>query len=280
VTGRRLFLAALAALLAGYAARPRAKDRALRLGVLPVLPVRQLFRRYLPFSSHLEWTLGRPVVLETAADFPAFYARLARGEFDLASFAPHMARLAQKDLGWIPLAQFKPDGDAVLLSLKDGGADSVDELHGKTIAVPDRTALVVLVTLDALGQRDLVEGRDFRLLETRNHLSALRALETGEAAAMISRGNGFLSPIDRSRLRVLLQVDGVAGWLVMAAPELDEALRGRVRQALMQFNSSPQSFLFFAEHGYNRLAPVSEEELRKLDSLVAATRNLMHRDGD
>jgi phosphonate transport system substrate-binding protein len=275
MTGRRHVLAAFAMLLAGRAGLAAANGPALLLGVLPVMPARHLVHRYLPLSSYLEGALGIPVAVETTHDFPAFYARLAEGGFDLAAFAPHIARLAQMDLGWIPLVQFKPDGSSQLVSLREGAIATLSGLRGKNISVLDRTALVVLVMLGALEQQGMNEGRDFTLVETRSHESAVRTLETGEAQAMITRGEGFLGLATRARLRVIHEVGGVPGWVVMAAPGLDPALRERARQALLKFNTSPQSFQFFSQHGYRFFAPAEENDLRAMDALVPVTRMLM-----
>jgi ABC-type phosphate/phosphonate transport system substrate-binding protein len=94
MSGRRHVLAAFAVVLAGRAGLVAAKSLLLLLGVLPVMPARRLVHRYLPLSPRLEGTLGMPVALKTTHNFPAFYARLAEGRFDLAAFAPHIARLA------------------------------------------------------------------------------------------------------------------------------------------------------------------------------------------
>lgn len=245
---------------------------ALRLGILPVLNPRASLEVFQPLLDYLgKGAFARPE-LHTTPDFHVLYQRIRDGQFDLALVPPHLARLAQVDLGWHLLARCSPAHHALLLALEDTGPARIEDLRGGTIAVLDRSALVVLMVLEALAQRGMQEGRDFSLLETRNYESSRLSVTQGRAHAFVSRSKGFFEPQVRESLKTLLDAGTLPGYGFIATPRLSPISRYQLTQDLLSFAHTDAGQAMLSRLGYQTLEPGREDSLRQLDPYLDSIR--------
>lgn len=268
---RRLLLALAASVL--LPARASAAP-ALRMVVLLAVSARESLAFYIDLSDYLALDLSVRVLPEVARDFADFYQRLSTGGAHLAFGPPHLMRLLQIDHGWQPLATALPEGSSVLLARTDM---PLDKLHGGTVVTLDADALITQAMTRELAHAGLVPGRDYRLLTVRGHDSALRAVDSGMAQAMITRGTGFLAPDARARLKPLLGVEGIPGWIMAAAPRLTDEQRRTIEQATRSFAATPDGRAFLQRHGYTGLQTPSPDDLARLDIYLDVARRIAAR---
>ena len=176
----------------------------LTVGVLPTLSPRVLINNYQPFRIYLEQTLKRPVELVTAKDFTAFYKSTMAGDYDIVVTAANLARLAQLDAGYLPMATYQSTNRALLITAKANPLKTPRELLGQTVATLDRFALIAGQARVWLQEQGLHERLDYQLLEASSHNSAGYSVLSGESALAI------ISP---------------AGWKQMP-PTLQQGLQG------------------------------------------------------
>jgi len=249
-----------------------AADKVLRLGTLPVVSSRAAYEIYQPLMESLEKGLAlSSVQLETPPNFRGMYQRIQENGFDLLISPPHIARLAQKRLGWHPLVMFLPEHQAILLAREADGPANLDALRGSTIAVLDNNALVAIVMMDALAKRGLQMGRDFKVIETRSYDSSQIALTQGVAQAMVFRSQGFIDSNARNQLKILLQAGVLPGYVVIASPGTNKLELQRLRTQLLAFGKTPEATPFFQKLGYDSLSTATEEAMRRLDPYLATT---------
>lgn len=262
-----LAVAALGCQLPAFAA-----GKALRLGTLPVVSTRTAYEMYRPLLEFLERNLALPATqLETPPNFKAMYQRIQENGFDLLISPPHIARLAQKRLGWQPLVMFQPEHQAVLLVREDNGPTSIDALRGGTIAVLDNSALVAMMILEALAQKGLLMSRDFKVIETRSYESSQIAVKQGVAQAMVFRSQGFIDPNARGDFRVLFDAGVLPGYVMIAAPATSKAQVQKLRTQLLAFGKTEAARPFMEKLGYDSISGASEEAMRRLDPYLEAT---------
>lgn len=267
----------LTALLAGFLLRrlgqqPAHAQDTLRVGVLPVMSARASLEAFQPLLDYLSRVRRQRPELLTTPNFQGLYRRIREGLFDVALVPPHVARLAQADLGWQPLARCTPDHRSLLLVPEQGGPTEPEGLRGGVIAVLDRSALVVLIALEALRQRGLQEGRDFSLLETRSYESSRLAVAQGRAQAFVSRSQGFFNEAQRDRFRTLLDAGPLPGYVFIAAPRLSPVARYHLGQDLLSFAATPEAAPLLARLGYQSLTAAGEESMQLLDPYLDSTR--------
>jgi phosphonate transport system substrate-binding protein len=270
--GRRHFLgASLALALLGNRPPALAADKSLRLGTLPVVSARTAYEIYHPLLAHLENAFQLSVQLETPPNFRSLYQRIQENAFDLLVSPPHIARLAQKKLGWHPLVMCQPEHQSVLLTMEDNGPANLEALRGGTVAVLDNNALVVMVMMDALAKMGLTMDRDFKVIETRSYESSQLAVKQGVAQAMVSRSQGFIDPNARDRMKILFDAGTVPGYVFIAAPGTSNTQQQNLRKQLLVFGGMPEARPFLEKLGYNAMAVATEDALRRLDPYLDAT---------
>jgi phosphonate transport system substrate-binding protein len=276
LTRRELFAVALTTLFSPCIGPARAlAAETLRIGILPVLSPRASLEVFQPLVDYLGKGAPQRPELHTTPDFQGLYERIRAGQFDLALVPPHMARLAQVDLGWHLLALCGPEHHALLMARDGTGPTRPEELRGGSIAVLDRSALVALMVLEALRQRGLQEGRDFSLLETRNYESSRLAVLQGHAQAFVSRSRGFFEPQQRESFNILLDAGALPGYGFIAAPRLPPITRYRLGQELLTFAASAQGSAMLAKLGYKTLETGRDDSLRHLDSYLGRFRDCL-----
>ena len=121
----------------------------------------------------------------TATDFTAFHKSTMAGEYDLVVTAAHLARLAQIEAGYIPLAAYQSVNQALLVTSKADPLKSIKDLRGNKIATLDRVALISLQTKVWLEKQGLYEDKDYQLLKTSSHNSSVYSVLSGESKLAI-----------------------------------------------------------------------------------------------
>jgi phosphonate transport system substrate-binding protein len=260
-------------LMAMLGSRPQvfAANKPFRLGSLPVVSTRTAYEIYHPLLMHLERALGQAVHLETPPNFKSMYQRIQEDGFDLLISPPHIARLAQKKLGWHPLVMCQPEHHSVLLVMEVNGPPNLDALRGSTIAVLDNSALVVMIMMEALSKKGLIMDRDFKVIETRSYESSQIAVKQGTAQAMVSRSQGFIDSNTRDRMRVLFEAGALPGYVFMAAPATSKSLLQSLRSELLSFGGTPEAKPLLEKLGYDSVTVATEDAMRRLDPYLDIT---------
>jgi phosphonate transport system substrate-binding protein len=249
-----------------------AAEKPLRLGTMPVVSTRTAYEIYRPLMEHLQRSLSLPPIqLEVPPHFKGMYQRIQENGFDLLISPPHIARLAQKKLGWHPLVTFLPEHQSVLLAQETGGPANLEALRGGTIAVLDNSALVVMIMMDALAKKGLLANRDFKVLETRSYDSSQIAVKQGIAQAMVFRSQGFMDANTRDRYKVLFEAGIVPGYVIIAAPATSKVQLQKLRTQLLAFGTMPEARPFMEKMGYDGITVASEEAMRRLDPYLEET---------
>lgn len=240
----------------------------LKLGLLPTLSPRTLLANYQPVRLHLARELQRPVEMSTAVDFDAFHRATMAGNFDLVLTAPHLARLAELEGKFKPVATYTATNRAALIMAKDRPVRSVAELRGKCVAIFDEHALVVLQGLHWLAEQGLKPNLDFRVLETHSHNSVAHSVATGECPLGITAPAGVKQWLGeyRQKLGLFAELPEQLAVTWVVNPRLAQKAIGRIRAALLKLNDSPEGRQFFENTGYKGIRAVTAQDMQGLDA--------------
>lgn len=248
----------------------------LRVGVFPTVSPTQLLTNYQPFRTYLTRELGRPVEIFTAKDFPTFHRETVAGNFDLVLTAAHLARVAQRDSGWLPLAHYTEDNRAVLLTSKSNPLASVKELAGRNVAVANRSALVNIIALHWLAEQGVRPGREFEVLGVPTFSGAAHAVQSDQAALGIVSTATLkqVPPLVAQGVQVLHELPSIPyTWAI--SPKL-RAEGARVQEVLVRFSDKlPEGKKFFDATNHGGIEPVTDAFLRSIDPYVDETRRLL-----
>jgi len=245
-----------------------AAGKPLEIGVFPYLSVRSILTTFQPVRHYLERELGRPVEMYTAPDFRSFIARSQQGEYDVLITAPHFARLAQLQTGYVPLAGFTKELHPIIVVARSSHYRNLADLRGKTVAIPDRLAIVSMMGLRLLREHGIEDDRDYRLVSAVSHNSAVLDVTHAKADAAITEAAALQQMPDelRNGVRVIATAGKAPHVMLMAHPRLGHGTIQKLRSLLEQFaTESPEGREFLAATGYESLKPVREAVLKSLD---------------
>jgi phosphonate transport system substrate-binding protein len=246
----------------------------LRLGIIPTVSARVILTNYQPMRTYLETELGEPVELQTATDFRAFHARTRANEFDVIVTAVNLARVAQVDHRWVPIAIFEPPILGVLVKPKNSPHGGVAGLKGKNLALANPQSLIALRGFVWLAEKGLRKDVDYTPVQARNDDSLGTLLNSPDTPyAMMSMGEFRVIPeATRANLEIETEFAKVPGFVSMHAPGLAAARAAQVKAALLKFGESAQGKQFFELSGVRAVRTVQAGELEALDPFVAPTR--------
>lgn len=258
----------------GITEEQQAGSRPLSVGLMPYLSTRTLLANYQPIAVALERELKQPVQLLTAPDFDTFVKRVVEGEYDVALLAPHYARLASKDYGYAPLLLHKAPIRGVLVSSRAQPLSKFDDLRDQSIAIVDRSALIVIAGALTLAENGLKENTDYRFVETVSHSSALHYAISGKArAALISYSTLVLAAPELQRdALVWRDVANIPGQFYIAHNRIPNNKQEAIKAALLRFEKSPEGQQFFDKTKHGGFREPSPEDYTLLDRMLPETR--------
>jgi ABC-type phosphate/phosphonate transport system substrate-binding protein len=260
-----LLLAALACCMGGVrAAAP------LRFGVVPYLTARRLASLYEPARAFFANDLARPVQFSTAPDYAVHLERLRKREYDLVADSLPIARLAQRELGYVPLARTLTPLQPILVTAQGNPLRSLDQLRGRAVTVSDRIAALTVVGLRFLRDNGLQPGKEVAIHISGSHANAIQRVLAGEAdAAIVSRTTlKQIEPALAARVRLAFELpEALSAVVYTAAPALATQVEGMGRRLIEFAAADTAGKAFIAALGHQGLVKVGRE-MEQVDPLV------------
>jgi len=245
------------------------QDAVLELGVAPFLPARTLVQNYQPMRTYLEQHLKQPVLFVTAPDYKTFYERTQRREYPIIITVANAAYLAYAESGYVPMLRPVIDTRPVLVVPKNSNLTRVQNLRGKTVALPDPLAIIAMQGAQMLRESGLDPGKDVNLKHLPNHSAAVNHVISGEAAAAIVSNRALLQmpAATQEGVRVIQtwEKGAVPGVVYLANPALPPQRVAQLTQAILKFvRETPEGREFINKLGYGSLVPATTQDLEPL----------------
>jgi ABC-type phosphate/phosphonate transport system substrate-binding protein len=259
-----------AGLLAALAPAVRGAEP-LNFNIVPYLPARRLVAYYSALLPVLSSSLGRPVEIACAPNYRQHLDRLRTGGCDVVADSLFIARIAQRELGHVPVARTQAKLEPVLVTPAQGGLRNLEALDGQAVCVTDRIAALSILGLRYLRDRGLEPGQRLRVIVSGSHANSLHRMLAGDAAAAIVSRTTLkqVEPDLAQRVRVLQVLPtGLAAVVYHVSPRL-AAQAPALSKALLEFaNRTPEGRIFIDALGHQGLLPATPAELQSLDPMV------------
>ena len=258
--------------LAGLTLGACAEMPPLKLGIMPFNSPLALVKTHEPLARHLEQALGRKIMVHTATDYFTHINALLAGDFDIAITGPHFGVMASERRMQI-LYRYAIDLQPLFVVRKDSPILKIDDLRGKTLALPSRLSISSIGGLKWLQDQGFRLNHDLRLSEFSAHGTAIAAVLHGVAdAAVTTLALLHQVPADvRAKTRTLPSETRVPHFMTLAHEHLGQAEIERIRRALASFPNTPAGQAFFRETGYQGYVGVSASDLRHLRPFIELT---------
>jgi len=239
---------AVAALCLGAlgAGGPARAEGPYSFGVVPHFEQRMLFSIWRPILEELSRRTGIELELEATLSVPEFERALEGGRFDFVYTNPYHIFRERRRQGYVPLVRDYVPLRGLVVVAKDSPVRSVQDLAGKTLAVPSPNAIgaSLLVRADLLRR-----GIRVVMVNAKTHSSAFVHVATGLTAA----GGGVDKTLReqpaelRDALRIVYETREIPSHPVSAHPRVPLETRRRVQRALLELAATPEGASLLAK---------------------------------
>lgn len=271
---RRQLLAASAGLLlgaTGVAVTGATLPERLRFGIVPYLPARRLVALYSPLVPVLQATLNRPVDIVSAPDYGSHFQRLKAAEYDVVADSLFLSRIAQRDLGHVPVARTRAMLEPLLVVPVDGAIHKPADLIGQAVCVTDRLAALSVIGLRHLRDLGVTPDEKVRVVVSGSHANSLNRMLAGDAAAaIVSKTTLHQVAAMAPKVRVLtVTPPGLSAVVYHVRAPLAPSATALTRAMLHFAAETPEGLAFIEALGHEGLVPATSTELSRLDPMVS-----------
>lgn len=250
-----------------FAALPVRGETIYTFSVVPQFERRVLFGIWQPIVDELEKRTGARFQLTTSLSVSDYERDVHRGVYDFIYVNPYVMPNIEEQPGYVPLIRDRKPLRGILVVRKDSPVRKVEELQGKTLAVPSMSALGASLLLRAELDRQYKVKTQVVLAKT--HSSVFLHVVNGFADAGGSVQKAFSEQDQRVRdaLRVLYQTSEVPSHPLAAHQRVPAALREQVRKAFIDLSATPQGRELLGKIPMQEAVAASSEDYRPLRAL-------------
>lgn len=210
------------------------------LGVLPFESAIALFKRFAPLREYLSRQLKRPVLLQTARNFPEFIQRTQARRYDMVITAPHFTLLALDSGHYTLCCTYTTPLAADIVVRDDSPVHNLEQLAGKRIATPPRSAIITLIGKQYLQTHGLRGPRAPRYVTFHTHNASYQAaLGKQVDAAIVSINVYHRARQQGAALRLIARTPDVPGMGILMATNLPLSVRDAFQSALVNMLNTP-----------------------------------------
>lgn len=253
-----------------------AQQAPLKLGIMPFNSPLALIRTHQPLTEYLERQLGRKIIVLTSPDYFTHINQLLAGDFDIAITGPHFGAMAA-ERGMQLLFRYATELQPIFVVRNDSTIHQASDFAGRTIALSSRLSISSIGGINWLRQQGLRPNQDFRVVEYSSHGAAVAAVVANAADAAVTTYTPLRQiPEDlRTQTRVLASDIRMPHVMTLASTQLGSKTIRQLRQALDNFQHTPEGQAFFRETGYRGYTPVTPEDIEKLRPFIELTVQMM-----
>ncbi|MDD2663895.1 MAG: phosphate/phosphite/phosphonate ABC transporter substrate-binding protein [Dechloromonas sp.] len=250
-----------------FAALPVRGETIYTFSVVPQFERRVLFGIWQPIVDELEKRTGARFQLTTSLSVSDYERDVHRGVYDFIYVNPYVMPNIEEQPGYVPLIRDGKPLRGILVVRKDSPVRKVEELQGKTLAVPSMSALGASLLLRAELDRQYKVKTQVVLAKT--HSSVFLHVVNGfaDAGGSVQKALSEQDQRVRDALRVLYQTSEVPSHPLAAHQRVPAALREQVRKAFLDLSATPQGRELLGKIPMQEAVAASSEDYRPLRAL-------------
>lgn len=216
------------------------------VGIHPYLNSKKTYLSYRPILDYLEENIdGVKFELQTSSDYTVYEEKLYKAEFDFALPNPYQT-INSFSRGYKVIAKMKPDDvfRGVIVAKKSSNIQSVNDLKGKTVSFPAKTALAAaMMPLYFLHKNGLDINKDIELKFVGSQFSSIMNTYTGDAIAAATWPPPWEqwkkeNPDMASEMRVIWVTEPLVNNGFVVKETVDGKLAAKVAKLLVELDSA------------------------------------------
>lgn len=210
------------------------------MGVFPYLSPRELEKMYAPVAADFSKAVGKDVLFMTSSTFEIFMSNLDKQMYDIVFVQPFDYVAIADKYGYRPLATRNKPLPAVILVQPDSEVRVLEDLRGKTLALPPSVAAISYMVKSYLERHGIDPAKDLAIEHHRSHASCMSSVVLGNAVACGSAppAQRFFQAKMKTELRVIAQTEGIPNSIFAVHPRVSEVEREQLVQQVLSWPST------------------------------------------
>jgi phosphonate transport system substrate-binding protein len=212
------------------------------MGVFPYLAPRELEKMYAPIAADFSNVINKDVLFMTSSTYETFMGNLDKQMYDVVFVQPFdYVEIADK-YGYRPLATRNKPLPAIVVVKPDSELSSVEDLRGKTIALPPSVAAISYLIKDYLEKNGLDPKKDVNIEHHRSHASCMRSVLIGNADACGTAPPAlrFFQNKMKTDLKTIAKTKGIPSSIFAIHPRVPENVRNQLMQQIASWPDSDE----------------------------------------
>lgn len=208
--------------------------------VVPQFERRMLFSIWQPIVDALEKRTNLKFDLVTSLSVSDYESDVLKGHYDFIYLNPYMMPVVGQSPGYVPLVRDSEPLRGILVVRNDSPLRKVEDLQGKTLAVPSMTAVGASLLLRA--ELDRLFAVKTRVIIAKTHSSVFMHVINGfaDAGGSVQKALGEQDSRIQDTLRVLYQTGELPSHPLAAHKRVPPAVRKKVRAAMIELADSEE----------------------------------------
>jgi phosphonate transport system substrate-binding protein len=212
------------------------------LGVFPYLAPRELEKMYSPVAADYSQAIDATVLFRTNTSYKSFMENLDKQRYDIVFVQPFdYVAIADKH-GYRPLATRSKPLPAIFVVKPDSGVTRVEDLRGKTIALPPEVAAISYLIKNHLSEKGIDPEKDVTIKHFDSHGSCMRNVLIGtvDACGTAPPALRFFQSKMHTELKVIAKTKLIPNSIFAVHPRVPQEVVEKLRNRIATWQNTPE----------------------------------------
>lgn len=252
-------------------------SKSLKIGVLPYTDPLKILTIYQPMKHFLQEELKQNVEIYSSNSYESFFEDTKNNQFDLVVTGPHFGYIHLQNR-FKPLFRYDTDLKPIFIVLKESPYKEVKDLKNKKISMSNYLSVSSIGGIKALMDEGFKNQRDFKLVNSNSHASAMMSVVLGDVDAAITTYTPLKQLTDESiknKIRYFESDFAMPHLFTIANPHLSAKDLKDFKNGLLKFEQSSIGKEFFLKTGYKGYTQITKQDLEKMKPIIEETKGFL-----
>ncbi len=229
--------------------------------------IADVLENYAPLANYLSAVARTPIKIGYSRNMTAELQRTRTASVDILVGPAHIIGSALR-YGYEPLATFSGAEKMVFVVPEASAIRVLEDARGKRLGLPSADSLAAYLALGEFNSKGLQLKSYFQQIRNySSHDVALYALEMGAVDVAVAEYRVAEKWLSRNKGRVIQETKSVPSLGIALNATLDQAMRRKIRDALLSPNPRRPAFAQLASVGIVEIKAATEEDYRYVSTL-------------
>lgn len=249
---------------------PVTNSREYLFGVFPYLGPRELEKMYSPVAADYSDAIHATVLFRTNSAYRNFMENLDKQVYDIVFVQPFDYVFIADKYGYRPLATRNKPLPAILVVNPQSSINNVEDLRGKTIALPPSVAAISYMIQNFLSENGIDPHRDVIIKHFDSHGSCMRNVLIGNVDSCGTAPPAFryFESKMKTKLKIIAKTKGIPNSIFAVHPRVTKENEDKLRSRIVSWQTTEQGKELLENLKVEKFVPVKDSDYDSVREMV------------